>query len=609
MRHAVMAGAAATALLAAIALPLLSVDTGPPSASYLPQGDPARASFERVATVMGPGWPTRYNLVVLSKTWPITDPKLLVSLDRFQARLARDKRIASVVGPGMFAATSRDLGVLPKQLEDSSKLLNGGKKDLGRLQAGLGRAGAGATQLRSGLASAADGAGQLSTGSGQAQSGAGQLQAGLASARSGAATVSGGLAQALDAARRLRDGAGAALKGSSQVTAGLTQAAGPLKSGLPFLHAMTADMASGRDSVKGAAAAAQQLSAQLDAAATSLQALPSGPEAQAALAAVQSARDAAGGVDSSLGGATPKLEEAATIAAGFTSQAEQLSAGLAKLQAGSAAPQSGIAQLRSGSGQLATGIEKLSGGGRQLTTGITALRDGAGRLETGLAQLTGGAGQLASGLSAGTGPTGQLVTGLGKLESGVAKFRGQLPSTKDLERLQRESPGLFQSGYFVLAAIAGAPAAQRNQVQASLRGRPDRRRGRRPDHRLPRSFSESSATQRLGEDLQRDASRRRADATQELTHTGRRSITRRPWRRVGTIAPSGRQQLPLHLVDEVAFGLGQRRKGGRAAVVAGLAEQSGCAIGTVQVQMGTVATCDPLVASSAPARVEPAPGW
>ncbi len=76
--------------------------------------------------------------------------------------------------------------------------------------------------------------------------------------------------------------------------------------------------------------------------------------------------------------------------------------------------------------------------------------------------LTNGTGELQSGLTAGIGPVGELVGGLGLLEAGVAKFSGKLPSPKDLEELRRSSPGLFGSGYFVLAAIEGAPADARN---------------------------------------------------------------------------------------------------------------------------------------------------
>ena len=46
------------------------------------------------------------------------------------------------------------------------------------------------------------------------------------------------------------------------------------------------------------------------------------------------------------------------------------------------------------------------------------------------------------------------------MQIAVAKFRGELPSPKDIERLQSQSPGLFDSGYFVLAAVAGRPGVE-----------------------------------------------------------------------------------------------------------------------------------------------------
>jgi RND superfamily putative drug exporter len=54
------------------------------------------------------------------------------------------------------------------------------------------------------------------------------------------------------------------------------------------------------------------------------------------------------------------------------------------------------------------------------------------------------------------------VTGLGTMQAAVIKARGQIPSTRDLERLQRQSPGIFNSGYFVLAAVEGSQPADRN---------------------------------------------------------------------------------------------------------------------------------------------------
>ena len=76
--------------------------------------------------------------------------------------------------------------------------------------------------------------------------------------------------------------------------------------------------------------------------------------------------------------------------------------------------------------------------------------------------LAGGAGQLGTGLESGVPKVGELKEGLGIMESGVAKFRTNLPGTEDLERLQAQAPGLFDSGYFILAAIEGAQPADRN---------------------------------------------------------------------------------------------------------------------------------------------------
>lgn len=467
VRHPVPAGAAATLLLAVLALPVLNLKTGPPSVQLLPEDNAARVSFEQVSAAMGPGWATPYNMVVASTGAPITTRKTLTQLDTFQAQITKDPAVASVVGPGAISATSGDLAVLPRKLRESTKLLKGGKKDLGKLQAGLGLAGAGAKQLKSGLGDAASGASQLQSGSGQAQSGAGQLKDGLAQARSGAAKITAGLNAALTGAEKLRDGSASALAGSQQISGGLGEAVTPVKEGAPVVAKMADDIAASNQAVQNAASATQTTSAELDKAAASLQSLSGvkdDPAYQSAVAAVASARTAANGATSTLQGASSQLQGASGVATAFSGQVQSLSSGLQQLYAGSTALSQGIGQLKSGNAALVGGIDKLAGGGKELTTGVSALQSGAGQLESGLGQLTGGAGELAGGLSSGQGPTGELVSGLGQLESGVAKFRSDLPSATDLERLQRDSPGLFNSGYFVLAALSGAQPADRNQA-------------------------------------------------------------------------------------------------------------------------------------------------
>src|SRR6185295_18863789 len=244
----------------------------------------------------------------------------------------------------------------------------------------------------------------------------------------------------------------------------------------------------------------------IDAALTQLRSMTTGkgdPRYGQTLSALSAARTSAAGVQAALGGVRPKLAGAAGVSTIAAKQVGELSVGLNQLYAGSTDLQGGIAKLRKGNADLAAGIGKLNAGGGQLTTGLGALNEGAAALESGLGQLTSGAGELHSGLAGGQGPTGQLVGGLGKLEAGVAKFRGALPSTKDLDQLKRESPGLFDSGYFVLAAIQGASAS--NQDLASFAVNLDRGGNAGQIVVVPKQAARTNATRELGGDLQSSA--------------------------------------------------------------------------------------------------------
>ncbi len=466
VRHrAVIAGALATAALLALAVPALSLNTGPPDVSQLPSANPARQAFETVARVMGPGWPTPYNLIVVNPRGPITTAATLEALDRLQEQIARGHNVAAVTGPGELSAQTKPLGKLPTSLEESGKLLTGGKTDLKRLVNGLGQAGSGAKQLQSGLKSATAGAGKLHSGSGSAQSGAAQLHEGLASARSGSAKLSAGLSQALAGAGALKNGATQALAGSIELTNGLGSAHTPVSASLPSLKQLAGLTASTSSALGGLQGQAQSAAGDLASATEALRGMTAGradPHYGEALAALEHAAGALGGVTSGLGSVAPETKSAAEIAANAATQGSFLASALGQLHTGAAQLQAGLAKLRTGNVQLAAGIGKLSGGSGELTSGLTQLRDGAGALETGLGELTSGTGQLESGLAGGVSPTGQLVNGLGVMQKSVAKFSGQLPSPKELEELHTKSPGLFNSGYFLLAAIAGAPPASSN---------------------------------------------------------------------------------------------------------------------------------------------------
>ncbi len=507
-RRAVLAGALATAVLVALAVPVFSLQTGPPGVSELPPGNGARQSFEEVARVMGPGWPTPYNMIVVDHAGPLTTAATLTKLDTLQEQIARDPAVASVAGPGALSAQTKALGKLPKSLNESGKLLSGGRSDLGKLVAGLGLAGSGAQQLQSGLRSATSGAGQLHSGSGVAQTGSAKLHAGLASARSGSAKLSGGLGQALAGANALKRGASQALAGSVEISSGLSSVGVPAAAGVPATKKLAGLTASTDEALGGAQSQSQSAASELAGATAALRAMTSGredPKYNEALAALNRATGAVGGVSSGLASAAPGAKEAAGISSTVAAQGAFLASALEELHTGASKLQAGLLKLQRGNAQLAAGVGKLSGGGSQLTSGLTQLRNGAGALEAGLGQLTSGAGQLESGLASGVSPTGQLVNGLGVMQAGVAKFRGQLPSPKDLEELHAQSPGLFNSGYFLLAAIAGAQPSASNAAGFAVNV--NRGGGAGQIVVVSRYPASAAQTAALGERLERQATR------------------------------------------------------------------------------------------------------
>ncbi|HLJ01806.1 MAG TPA: MMPL family transporter, partial [Solirubrobacteraceae bacterium] len=444
VRHPAAFGSLAALVLLALAVPIVNVKTGPQDPRLLPSGSQARVAYYEIARVMGPGYPAPYDVVVSNPNGPITTPAMIAKLNSFELLLARDPAVASVTGPGAINANAQQLSTFGPQLAKSTKLSKQSKTDLLTLINGLGQAGSGSAQLQAGLRQASQGATQLHSGSGQAQTGAGQLHTGLVQARSGSAQLQAGLDQALAGAKALKTGAAQALAGSAQLTAGLEQAAGPVKSGLPTVSQLAGDSMAVLNAVNGAKSALQSMSTGT-----------SDPHYQAALNALtQASKDGSA---------------AAFIASGLYAQLKtQLAPGLDQLRNGAAQLQAGIQQLRDGNAQLAGGLGQLSGGGHQLTTGLDQLTAGAAALQTGLGQLADGTGQLASGLAGGVSPAGQLVAGLGQMQAAVIKSRGQIPSTADLEKLMRESPGIFSSGYFVLAALEGAQPNNRNAVTFTL---------------------------------------------------------------------------------------------------------------------------------------------
>lgn len=465
-RHPLAVGSLATAAMLALAVPALGAQTGPQDIKLLPSDSKARLAFEQISHVMGPGYLAQFAVVVVNPSGPITASSSLSALHAYETKIARNPAVYSVTGPGgSFSPSAADLKKFGPSLVKSAKISDKSKKDLLKLIDGLGQAGAGSAQLQSGLAQAASGARQASSGSSQLQAGAGLLHKMLGQARAGSAQISAGLAQALSGATALRNGAGQALSGASQLAAGLGKGAPQVKAGLPAVNLLAADTTAAAAEVKSAQGSTQATDSSVNSALAALSAMTSGksdPKYGEVLNALQAASTSAAAAGHAIDGAATNTGASAFIAAGVKTQVNALAPQLTAAASGAAALRAGILQLRNGNAQLAGGLDQLSGGGSQLTSGLGQLSAGAGQLEGGLAQLTNGTGQLAAGLSGGVGPAGQLISGLGLMQASVIKARGQIPSTADLKKLQNQSPGIFNSGYFVLSAIAGAPPSDRN---------------------------------------------------------------------------------------------------------------------------------------------------
>ena len=159
--------------------------------------------------MMGPGWATPYNVIVVANNRPLTTPALLASLYRFQMQIAKDPTVDSVTGPGAINSTSKQLSTFGPQLKHSAKVSEQSKVGLLKLINGLGAAGTGSAEIQAGLAPAAAGASRIHGGSGQAQAGAGKLHSGSGQAQAGAGKLQAGRAKPVwrrSPARRLGQG-------------------------------------------------------------------------------------------------------------------------------------------------------------------------------------------------------------------------------------------------------------------------------------------------------------------------------------------------------------------------------------------------------------------
>ncbi len=484
LRRPLLAACVIGAILLALAAPAAGLKLGPPSPEQLASDAPARVDAELIDHAIGPGWDAPFQVVATNPNGPITDPGSMAALEHFQHKVAHMPGVKVVIGPQ--AATKR---VEPLQELGNSVLASRGNigpvKELAKLGKELNVAAGGVAALREGIAEASNGAGLLAMGSDHAVEGAQLIATGLARA-------AGGSGRAIDALERFA-------KGSEELTEGLLQAEiGAIQLRVTGINSITNALnyngrrlqreqlrklrADENETLPRLLAPAKASVEKLEAAEAKLkEAAPTDPTAAAALESVQAALAAITGTDPATG--QPYAERYAGLPAELEALEERLGedAELNKettsyiastvhelKKVGRAAGHliEGLQKLHKGANTLTHGANKLAKEASRLGGGIEKLSGGAAQLVTGLGKLTGGAEALEANLAAGVPKIEPLEAGL--TEASVKVLEGHARIREEAGEVQDQTPGLFNSGYFVLSALDGAPPGPREKAAQTI---------------------------------------------------------------------------------------------------------------------------------------------
>jgi putative drug exporter of the RND superfamily len=391
--------------LIVLALPVLAFTTGAPGIDELPESNSARANAETIDRAVGPGWGAPFVLVAATEQGPITTAKKLALLQRWQRRIAAQPGVRTVIGPGPIARKAAPLRALGARFAEQAPER---AAQLSRLGPGLRRAARAVQQLRGGIAEGAQGSGLLAEGSGRAAAGAGLIAKEL-----GRAAERG--EEATGAIERLREGSEKLAEGQRKVSVGSLTLTLGLRSLLPRIRG-------------GELARARSLADELE-------------RAAAADPALRPAANQARVLARTIGLNRNEVRQLRDVA-------QQVNGAVNRLVPGGK-------QLEAGVGKLAEATGGLSGG-------LQRLGNGAERLAGGLIELRGGADSLQAGLADGFQRSYPLQANLRRAGIGVTAVAA--PLQVGARQLESTSPQLFDSGYFVLSALDGAPPQRRAEA-------------------------------------------------------------------------------------------------------------------------------------------------
>jgi RND superfamily putative drug exporter len=456
-----------------LAAPAIGLKTGPFSVGQLPHNDPARQDAERIQRAFGGGYEAPFTIIAAAKEGTITEPQRLAALSRWQRRIAATPGVQSVVGPEQVSRAVEPLrkgfaGVL------SSNEKVGPLANVAKLGRNLGRVANAVATVRSGLSQATAGAGLLAEGSGNAEEGAVAIAAGLGKAAAGSQEAVTGLGKFAKGTRKLANADSRAALAGLKLKLGLPDIATNLRNGaLRHSHRLQKFLFNEANiKTPQLQAAAQGGAEQLTTALKQLEGMTSGksdPNYAPALEAVRNATAAISGTNPATG--QPYAPEYAGLPTELTALQARLLTDAEEAQEVSRSISSEAAHIETaakGAKQLSEGLYKISAGGKEvahqagrinretkrLAGGLDTLGGGASKLAGGLAQLTSGTTELQRKLAEGYSQSYPLQTGTRRIAVRVLSQSASL--NKRAAKLRRTSPGIFNSGYFVLSALDGS---------------------------------------------------------------------------------------------------------------------------------------------------------
>jgi RND superfamily putative drug exporter len=457
LRRPAPVAAAIGAVVLLLAAPALALKTGPFSIGQLAKDDPARQSAELIEESAGGGLEAPYVVVAATPSGPITEEDTLEALTRWQKRIAQTPGVQSVIGPSQLARSVRPLQRgLSRLLASNDEV--GPLANLQRLGENIDRVSDGVATVRNGLSRATAGAALLAEGSGKAEEGAIQIAAGIGEAISGSQ-------EAVDALDQIAEGSAELAKANERAALGALRLKFAAHDVVPEINANALPRAkrlsralekTASEEAPQAQANGQAASERANEALQQLEAMTVGksdPNYDATLNALRQAVAAAGSLPGELGQLTERLATEADEAKEVQRWIECSLEHQEQIAKFAKQLHEGLEEIKKGSKELARGTAKLDQEAKKQSQQLVPAQDGAEALVAGLAQLTGGTTELERRLA-------EFYTRSYPLQSGTRRIAVRVQTQnktlqRRVDRLRDTSPGIFDSGYFVLSALDG----------------------------------------------------------------------------------------------------------------------------------------------------------